>query len=226
MKYISRLTAVSKATIAKLRQRDKATCILVAVCSLLVLLLVLTAELWLPPLLTVAALIAWLVYEVEQRQQDSDCRAEVQKNCTSNERCCILRRCFFEIASDLSSRIHTKALGIEDICVQSVHLRGIRQYQICIPKDPNETCCGDLVQKVIQQRVNARLKAEKVFGANCVSWDDKFPLIVVDEVIDRGLYYDLFVVVDDTREIRDYLLHRLFEHDDVAPIDPPRAQNF
>lgn len=199
--------------------------------ALLVLIIVLaaTARHWLLWVVGIIALVVWGISKCKKEQECKRREAEERERLRREWRTYIACNALCHSANALIGTLPGvfARMGIEDICGQYMFLRGIEQIHATVPKKPDALIDPAILKKCWQPKLNALLRTGRVEGVPCLSFDGKFPAICIDEVYDRGTYFEVFVVLADFPAATDYLMQRMFEvagnnapPPDVSPVDP------
>lgn len=217
------------AAVAYTASNPEKAIVIALVINVLSIILTLTFDIWFP-VVAAAGIGVFCVYDwYKTRQQQQRALQNRQEAANMEQRLDIVRQALCSATNALVHRLSSifARVDIEELCIQFVILCGIGMFQCTIPHLPGANLDTGKVKRYLQARLNAELRAGRVPGLVGVSWDGRFPLLVIDRVEDRGTYYDVFVIFVDNRAAVDYLKRRQSEQEDTpTPVHSPVDSEF
>lgn len=143
-------------------------------------------------------------------------------------------QCIFSVVMELTTRGNLLPIQ-RPIDIEDIHVVPEIGYKFDLPfvkirllKKANyndEADTPQIIKKVLQFRINSRLRSGSVEGVPYPSFDGKYPIIWIDEIRDEGLFFilEVFWVDNDPAVIR-YLNHK--NHKATKPPTSPEDRDF
>lgn len=211
----------------ELTQNDIFTIVISLFVTIICLTLVVSIKYWLVPFLALCLIIYWIIDWLKSRN------FQPQPPTIPNA-VYIIYQCIYTVVQEITTRGNLlpiqAPIDIDDICMfPQISYKSNQAFaKIQLLKRPGSAIDSDtpeIIRKVLQMRINSRLRSGKVAGVPYTSYDGHTPIICIDEVHDEGLYFILDVMIVDNPTAIQYLQNKRQKVEHQTHV-PPTDRDF